>query len=490
MHHTRFRIPHGFTLSCRLLALIALFVSTGTVRGQAIGLPKLSAASQECVACHKEQSKALYQMWGESLHFRANVGCYECHSAGEDEPDAFEHFDQFISVIVSPKDCGRCHSKEVGEFIRSHHAKAGRILGSLDNVLAEVVEGNSGFKTMGFPKGNSPAAVSGCWQCHGSQIKVLEDGELDPATWPNTGIGRINPDGSEGSCTACHSRHSFSAAQARHPDTCGKCHMGPDHPQKEIYEESKHGIKFFANIKKMNLDSPKWVVGEDYWDAPACATCHMSATKDQPVTHDIGMRISWNNRPVISIRPEVADAKMNLPGKDVAWQVRRDNMKNVCLNCHGRSWVDNFYVQYDALIHLYNEKFARPGKELYDLAKPLLKPVKFGNKIDWTWFELWHHEGRRARHGAAMMGPDYTHWHGTYEVAKRFYKEYVPELEELVEKHIGSKNPDKAQAAKALQEKLRQVLESKDHRWYINKMDPEDKARRAKAAEEFRARYK
>jgi hypothetical protein len=35
------------------------------------------------------------------------------------------------------------------------------------------------------------AAVNGCWQCHGSKVVVLEDGGLDPATWPNTGIGRI-----------------------------------------------------------------------------------------------------------------------------------------------------------------------------------------------------------------------------------------------------------------------------------------------------------
>ena len=41
--------------------------------------------------------------------------------------------------------------------------------------------------------GISAAAVNGCWQCHGSKVKVLEDGELDPATYPNTGIGRINP---------------------------------------------------------------------------------------------------------------------------------------------------------------------------------------------------------------------------------------------------------------------------------------------------------
>ncbi|MEQ1891805.1 MAG: multiheme c-type cytochrome, partial [Planctomycetota bacterium] len=229
-----------------------------TAAPQAIGLPELSVATKECIECHRRESLALYQQWGDSKHFRGNVGCYECHAAKEGEPDAFRHYDRWIAVIVSPRDCARCHSREVAEFDASHHARGARILGSLDNVLAEVVEGNHGMMTPGFPEGVSAAAVNGCWQCHGSQVKVLPDGKLDPATWPNTGIGRINPDGSEGSCAACHSRHSFSAAQARHPNTCGKCHMGPDHPQKEIYEESKHGIAFAANIDKMNLDSNKW----------------------------------------------------------------------------------------------------------------------------------------------------------------------------------------------------------------------------------------
>ena len=97
----------------------------------------------------------------------------------------------------------------VKEFMGSHHAKAGRIMGSLDNVLAKVVEGNKGMITPGFPGGVSAAAVNGCWQCHGSQVKVLPGGErnLDPAAWPNTGIGLINPAGSEGGYTVCHSRH-------------------------------------------------------------------------------------------------------------------------------------------------------------------------------------------------------------------------------------------------------------------------------------------
>jgi hydroxylamine dehydrogenase len=471
-----------------LVALVGLGLAAAVLAAP-FGLDQPSQESIDCIECHKAESPGLYDQWGASRHYRANIGCFECHMAERTDPDVLLHYDQYISVIVSPKDCARCHAHEVEQFSGSHHSKAARILGSLDNVLAEVVEGNSAVKTPGFPRGNSAAAISGCWQCHGSQVKVLPGGRLDPATWPNTGIGRINPDGSEGSCSACHTRHTFSAAQARFPDTCGRCHLGPDHPQKEIYEESKHGLLFFSNVDKMNLDSPKWIVGEDYSAAPTCATCHMSATRNQPVTHDAGMRISWNNRPAVSIRPEVSDARMGLPGADVPWEQRRDNMKDVCLTCHNKQWVDGFYVQYDALIELYNEKFGKPGSQLYALAKPLMRPVAFGNHLDFIWFEIWHHEGRRARHGASMMGPDYTHWHGTYEVAKNFYMEFIPELEHLVAKGIASGDSDKVRAAEALQAKIDTVLNSDNHKWYLGKMDPEEAARRKKAAEQFKARY-
>lgn len=453
-------------------------------------LPELSEKSRECITCHKDDNPIIYEQWGDSRHFRANVGCFECHKAEESDPDAFEHLGDYISIIVSPKDCAKCHEKEVAEFSSSRHAKAGRIMGSLDNVLAEVVEGNRGLITPMFPGGVSAAAVTGCWQCHGSEVKVLPDGTLDPATWPNTGIGRINPDGSEGSCSACHSRHTFSVKLSRQPENCGKCHMGPDHPQIEIYNESKHGIAFRAFIDEMNLDSPKWIVGEDYTAAPTCATCHMSATRDQDVTHDVGMRISWNNRPPVSVRPEVADAKMGLPGANVSWQTRRANMVNVCINCHSENYVNAFYIQYDGLIDLYHEKFAKPGLELMAAAQPLLKPVKFSNKLDFIWFELWHHEGRRARHGASMMGPDITHWHGMYEVAKNFYSEFIPELEELAENATESGDADRQAKGKHLAETIDKILSSDNHKWYINAMDPEEAAMRKERQQEFQSRYK
>ncbi len=485
----------------RAVCLVAALGPAVPLAAQAWGLPEMSVETQACVACHKLENAGIYQQWGNSKHFRANVGCFECHMAKEGEPDAQLHEGQWIATIVSPKDCSRCHVREGEEFAHSHHSKGARILGSLDNVLAEVVEGNQAMLTPAFPQGNSAAAVSGCWQCHGSEVKVLPGGKLDPATWPNTGIGRINPDGSEGSCSACHSRHSFSAYQARHPDNCCKCHMGPDHPQMEIYYESKHGIAFRAFKDKLNMDAAKWVVGEDYHLAPTCATCHMSATPSRPatakraarpgmpVTHDVGMRISWNNRPEVSIRPEVSDAKLGLPGANVNWETRRSNMQAVCVNCHEQQWVDNFYVQYDALVTQYHEKFAKPGLELYGLAKPLLEPAQFANALDWTWYEIWHHEGRRARHGASMMGPDYTHWHGTYEVAKHFYSKMVPELKELIERGARSGDAAQVEAARKLDARLTELLQSDNHRWYLDQLTAEERALRQQRRDEFQKRY-
>ncbi len=133
------------TMRLGIAGLIAPLTLAVAASAQAIGLPEISKQSQECIDCHKKESRAIYQMWGASKHYRANVGCYECHKAEKSDPDALEHHEATISIIVSPKDCGKCHEREVKEFVGSHHSKGGRILGSLDNILAEIVEGNRAF---------------------------------------------------------------------------------------------------------------------------------------------------------------------------------------------------------------------------------------------------------------------------------------------------------------------------------------------------------
>jgi len=275
-------------------AFCAVFSVAVTLSSQArkqASLPKVSAQAQQCLQCHGSSTPGIVAQWQGSAHAKRSVDCYSCHKAADKDPATFEHYGLKIAVIVTPDYCARCHKNEAAEFEKSRHSRAAQFIGSLDNVLGEVVEGG-------------PAAMNGCRQCHGSEVRYISEGRFSPDTWPNSGIGRVNPDGSKGSCAACHGRHAFTSAQARQPENCGKCHMGPDHPQAEIYNESKHGIQFRANITKMKLDSKSWLAGEDYSAAPTCATCHMSATSDQKVAHDVGNRISFTLRPVVSIRLE------------------------------------------------------------------------------------------------------------------------------------------------------------------------------------------
>ena len=70
-----------------------------------------------------------------------------------------------------------------------------------------------------------------------------------------------------------------------------------------IRAQLEHGILYAANKDRLNIAKDKWVVGKDYSAAPTCATCHMSATPTQPVTHDVGTRISWTLRPAVSTAP-------------------------------------------------------------------------------------------------------------------------------------------------------------------------------------------
>ncbi|MCS6914891.1 MAG: multiheme c-type cytochrome [Myxococcales bacterium] len=441
-------------LSLLLLAtlLLVAWVEGGKPRTGGRLRPVASGASERCVRCHEQKTPTIVAQWADSKHAQLGVSCLECHRAAEGDPDAFRHEGALIATVVTPKDCGSCHAEIAAEFAHSHHSQAARFVGSLDNVLGEVVEGRL-------------AAVNGCWQCHGSTLALLKgpDGAvlrdksgkplLDPATWPNTGIGRINLDGSTGTCSACHSRHAFSRAMARQPEVCGKCHMGPDHPQMEIYEESKHGIAYRTRQAEMNLSAERWVVGQDYSAAPTCATCHMSATPNQKVTHDVGARISWTLRPVISQKLE-------------GWEQRREAMVDVCQRCHAPDFVAAFYKNYDDSIDLWNNKFAAPAQALMTALREAGKitDTPFDDEIEWHFYRLWHHEGRRARMGASMQGPDYTQWHGFFEVAENFYTRLLPLAHKL------------GQGVPAVEAILRQIDSDPRHAWRKG-LSPQERAR-------------
>jgi len=179
-----------------------------------------------------------------------------------------------------------------------------------------------------------------------------------------------------------------------------------------VYQESKHGILWEANKQNLNTERDKWTVGVDYTAAPSCATCHMSATPSQGVTHDVGERISWTLRPPISTRlnmvvyedlskedlPEgvalpkagdsikAKDGKVHKVTRVIPWKDRRESMQDVCVQCHAGGQVSGFYRQFDNLVDFYNEKVARPATTIMnDLVKAgKLTAAPMDEKLEWA----------------------------------------------------------------------------------------------------------
>ena len=458
------RSLHGALIRSRLLLSLLLL---GLCQPLLAAKVKLDPSNwgpeegKECIKCHTKTSAGLAEQWNRSKHAEVGMNCLDCHRADPAEIDAIEHEGFTIATVVSPKDCGRCHEVETKQNSSSVHANAVSLIGERIEAMAGNLAGDA-------------IIAAGCAQCHGSVVKVKGDGSLDTAGWPNSGIGRINPDGSKGSCTSCHGRHAFAKSQARDPAACMRCHSGPDSPDRAIYEASKHGMSFFAHRDKMNLESDRWVAGKDYNAAPTCVTCHMGAAGKLPSTHDVGMRNAWNLNTPVSERqrlviftdgdkrdlPESAempdrgeefpkiDGSMGTVKVVVPSDRRRKAMSMVCLECHGKAFAKSFMAQFDSVVELYNEKFGKPARAimeaLYD--RKLLTPAPFDEPIEFTYWELWHDEGARARHGAAMASPNHAWWEGMYLVSRNFYSKFLPqvravagsEAEALIQEHVKS----------------------------------------------------
>jgi hypothetical protein len=146
-------------------------------------------------------------------------------------------------------------------------------------------------------------------------------------------------------------------------------------------------------------------------------------------------------------------------------------MQAVCTACHQSSWVANWYQQFDAVVVTYNEKFARPGlaimKVLLDTG--LRSKADFDDRVEWSWYRLWHHEGRRLRHGAAMQAPDYVQWHGFFEVAEKFYSELIPEARGLA---ADAAAHGKTAEAAAVTKVVDEILARPEHLWFSGKAPP------------------
>ncbi|MDA8388063.1 MAG: multiheme c-type cytochrome [Nitrospiraceae bacterium] len=478
--------------------LLAAFVSCA--------LPALAAASggesapvspqsQACIACHRIYTPGIVEGWLASRHSKVTpamalskpalerefsaakapegleneaVGCFECHGRNpKAHTDNFEHFGFSINVIVSPRDCAACHPVEEAQFSRSKMAYAWNNLENnpLFHTLVDTTIGVKEISDKGAVVIRKPSAeVAGntCYGCHGMRVKVKGFKRLetpvgiinvpDLTNWPNTGVGRVNPDGSRGACDACHPGHSFSIATARKPYTCAQCHMEPDVPAWDVYDESKHGGIFLSEGSGWNFTHVPWRPGVDF-KTPTCAACHSSllAGPDGNViaerTHDFGSRLWIRLFGLIytTAQPKNGDTtiiknKDGLPlpvtftgepaskyliGKDE--QARREGiMKSVCNSCHSGDWTNGHFKKMDETVKEADQMTYAATKLMLEAWQLGIadKTNPFDEALEMDWVRQWLFYANTVKYAAAMTGaPDYTSfkngfWDLSYNIQK------------------------------------------------------------------------
>jgi hypothetical protein len=432
----------------RFFPLLVVSIMLGVIPG--ISAVKDAKASV-CTGCHEFATPGIVKLWRDSKHSGQGVECESCHLVKDGDPSGFFHFGSRVTAVTSPEYCKDCHSQEVEEYSRSKHAWSAFMGPLKPYYLKAKADGLDPFSQETAkqlnPEGMAKTALTplfpdsgilkrigllddptyhhnnvnlGCIQCHGSFVIAEDLGEL--RGWPNTGVGRVNPDGSLGSCSSCHTRHGFSVEEARKPETCGQCHLGPDHPQHEIYEESKHGNMYGASGESWNWDAPSGDWGPTDIDAPTCATCHMSGFGGVVgTTHEVGERLYWELQPKKSVPQwkgpeEVELVSERVPDPNKA-EDGRNKMKAVCYQCHSGQWTDKYFVEFDKVVEDYNKVWEKTDALLQEAyTEELISP---DNPIDEMpeilHYLIWHHDGRRWRMGASMMGPDWTHWNGAVD---------------------------------------------------------------------------
>ncbi len=476
---------------------------------------KLSPQTEACIGCHKIYSPGIVEDWLKSLHSKTTpsiamkksklekrisaekvdpslsdvaVGCYECHGINTDKhKDSFDHMGFKINVIVSPNDCATCHPVEVKEFSGSKKAHA---FGNLKknpvyHSLVETIISKKEIKDGKISQLSvSPfTEMETCFSCHGTEIKVegtkkveTKMGEIiipNLKNWPNQGVGRINPDGSMGACTACHPRHSFSIEIARKPDTCGQCHLEPDVPAYNVYKESKHGNIYASKYTEWDFKAVPWKAGKDF-QAPTCATCHNSlvTTPDGKSviaerTHDFGARLWVRLFGLVYSHPQpkhgdtsVIRNKDGLPlpttftGEPAAdWLItkeeqnkREKGMKGICNTCHSTSWINNHFEKMDNTIKEVDSMTLASTLLLLDawgsnVAEGLPHDKNpFDEAIEQMWIRQWLFYANSIKYASAMTGsPDYaTFKNGWWNLSENLQQ--MKDLIELKKKTKGSES--------------------------------------------------
>jgi hydroxylamine dehydrogenase len=394
-----------------VIMLIAVFIP-GTMAAQQ------TVPASQCVDCHGKVTPNIVSDWKLSKHSQMEVNCVTCHG------DLHTTASDVSKVkIPTPDTCATCHQTQVEQFKKGKHSMAWAAMKAMPTIH---------WQPMAMIEGEK-----GCGGCHKIGLKT-------PAE-----IADLRQHGSKfgaAACDSCHTRHTFSADEARQPQACGSCHMGFDHPQWEMYSGSKHGVRNdLKQLKVLPADAA----------APTCQTCHM-----QDGNHEV--RTAWGFLAVRLPMPEdkqwAADRATILQalgvldptGKPTAlletvkaadlarltqedWQRERDKMTKTCNQCHSVNFAKEQLGRGDDMIrnadHLMAEAI-RVVASLYKdgvLPKPKNYSYAFPNLltfhdaptvIEQKLFVMYLEHRMRTFQGTFHASPDYAMWYGWSEMQR------------------------------------------------------------------------
>lgn len=369
-------------------------------------------SAQVCVDCHRQITPQIVTDWELSLHSENDVGCTECHGSLHTSKD-----DVAKAGLALPEKCEACHADQVKQFKSGKHSLAWGAMKAMPTLHWQPMAQIEGLK--------------GCGGCH--RIGSKTDEEVQDLVAKGSGFG-------VSSCDTCHTRHLFSAEEARSPQACQTCHMGIDHPQWEMYSSSKHGVRY---LLKQNKVLPEGVA------APTCQTCHM-----QEGNH--GVRTAWGYLAVrlpMPVDPKWAEDRMTVlkglgvldpsgeptgrldavKAADLArltqedWQDERDKMLETCHQCHSMNFAKAELGKGDEMIRESDRLMAEGIGIIADLYKEglLKKPQSYAHPypdllafhdaptvIEQKLFLMFLEHRMRTFQGAFHANPDYSLWYG------------------------------------------------------------------------------
>ncbi len=397
-------------------------------------LPHGVLDSTSCAPCHAKLEPTIVRQFAASAMGRPGtqdarvvyplrqITCANCHGVNHD-------------VIMATKGrvpelvCGSCHV----QIYKEHVLDAGHSYGPGPGKLGINWERNIGvphYKEM-------PRKVMemGCDACH------AQAGASDQKYWSDSLHRYVDMSSLvyRNGCIACHTRHSFNLEEARKPEACYTCHMGPDHPNYESYMASKHGSIYAARGKDWN-----WTpfLDQATYDTPTCAYCHMVYVSDggvRSVSHNMTRKIIWG------MGAQAASGELKDLAAAPAGEAKRKEMVKVCMTCHSEDRARGYLESADAhklagdalvvdargiLARLYKDGLIRPSHAAVSaglLPGPRFTAIELPGgiaqhsptslyydvtPIEREYFDMFVFSALKSYKGAFHMSPDYAWWYG------------------------------------------------------------------------------